>query len=101
MIDKTIVPTKLLWVDLEMTGLDPTKDVILEVAAEVTDFGFKTLGSYETRVKYDKNVVVPLFQANNFYRDQVPENRDDFLKTLESAKPSDQVEVELVDFVTE
>ncbi len=24
---------KLLWIDLEMTGLDPTKDKILEVAA--------------------------------------------------------------------
>ncbi len=47
MIDKNAVPTKLLWVDLEMTGLDPKSDVILEVAAEVTDFEFKTLASYE------------------------------------------------------
>lgn len=37
MIDKHAVSTKLLWVDLEMTGLDPLEDVILEVAAEVTD----------------------------------------------------------------
>lgn len=42
-----LTPTKLLWVDLEMTGLDCTTDVILEVAAEVTDFQFKTLASYE------------------------------------------------------
>ena len=27
----------LLWVDLEMTGLDPKKDKILEVAAIATD----------------------------------------------------------------
>ncbi|HVA11564.1 MAG TPA: exonuclease domain-containing protein, partial [Candidatus Dormibacteraeota bacterium] len=46
MIDKHAVPTKLFWVDLEMTGLDPQRDVILEVAAEVTDFDFKTLASY-------------------------------------------------------
>lgn len=46
-IDKKAVPTKLLWVDLEMTGLDPSKDVIVEVAVEVTDFEFKTLASYE------------------------------------------------------
>ncbi|MEI8187417.1 MAG: oligoribonuclease [Candidatus Saccharibacteria bacterium] len=46
-IDKTIKPTKLLWVDLEMTGLNPDQDVILEVAIEVTDFSFKTLASYE------------------------------------------------------
>jgi oligoribonuclease len=47
MIDKNAVATKLLWVDLEMTGLDCNSDVILEVAAEVTDFNFKTLASYE------------------------------------------------------
>ncbi len=28
---------KLVWVDLEMTGLDPDKDVILEIATIVTD----------------------------------------------------------------
>lgn len=43
-------PTKLLWVDLEMTGLDPVKDVIIEVAAEVTDIDFKTIASYEALV---------------------------------------------------
>ncbi|HSW79304.1 MAG TPA: oligoribonuclease [Candidatus Saccharimonadales bacterium] len=47
MIDKHAKPTKLLWMDLEMTGLDSAKDVILEVAVEVTDFNFKTLASYE------------------------------------------------------
>ena len=46
-IDKDAIPSKLLWVDLEMTGLDKESDVILEVAAEVTDFNFKTLASYE------------------------------------------------------
>lgn len=51
---KKIVPKKLLWVDLEMTGLDPKKDVILEVAAEVTDFKFKTLGSYEAVITQPK-----------------------------------------------
>jgi oligoribonuclease len=48
--DKNAVPTKLLWVDLEMTGLDATKDVIIEIAAEVTDGNFKTLASYEALV---------------------------------------------------
>lgn len=41
------IPTKLLWVDLEMTGLDVNRDVILEVAAEITDFNFTTLASYD------------------------------------------------------
>lgn len=46
MINKNLPATKLLWVDLEMTGLDTSSDVILEVAAEVTDFDFNTLDSY-------------------------------------------------------
>jgi UDP-N-acetylglucosamine 1-carboxyvinyltransferase len=33
-IDKSLAPTKLLWIDLEMTGLDPAHDKILEVAIE-------------------------------------------------------------------
>jgi oligoribonuclease len=49
--DKTLIPTKLLWVDLEMTGLDFEKDVIIEVAAEITDMNFKTLASYEALVR--------------------------------------------------
>lgn len=49
-IDKKLIPTKVLWVDLEMTGLDAQEHVIIEVAAEVTDFNFVTLGSYEALV---------------------------------------------------
>lgn len=56
-IDKNLIPTKLLWVDLEMTGLDVSKDVILEIAAEVTDFDFKTLASYEACVKHPDSVL--------------------------------------------
>lgn len=29
--------TRLVWIDLEMTGLDPAHDVILEIASAVTD----------------------------------------------------------------
>ncbi len=100
-IDKTILPTKLLWVDLEMTGLDPTNDVIIEIAAEVTDINFKTLANYEARVKHDREKLTALFEANPWYRDTMHENMEDFLKTLDSAKPSDQVESELIDFVTQ
>jgi len=39
------------WIDLEMTGLDDAKDVILEVAAVVTDLDFNTLEEFE-RIVY-------------------------------------------------
>jgi oligoribonuclease len=56
-IDKHQVPTKLLWIDLEMTGLDMEKDVIIEVACEVTDFEFKTLASYEAVIKQSEEAL--------------------------------------------
>jgi oligoribonuclease len=98
MIDKNAVPTKLLWVDLEMTGLDATQDVILEVAAEVTDFTFKTLESYEARIQQPRDVVANRMQANIWWRDY-PDNRDDFLNRLEEGKLQNEVEKELIDLV--
>jgi oligoribonuclease len=95
---KQIIPTKLLWVDLEMTGLDPQKDVLLEVAAEVTDFDFKTLASYESRIKQPKQVVESRMQANIWWKDY-PENRDDFLKNLEGAPDLKTVEQDLIELV--
>lgn len=96
--DKNMIPTKLLWVDLEMTGLDPTKDVILEVAAEITDFTFKTLESYEACIKQDHDKVVERMQANIWWRD-FPENRDQFLAKLNDGKGHNEIEQELVALV--
>lgn len=41
---------KFLWVDLEMTGLDETRDVIIEFAAIVTDIDLKSLEEYHAIV---------------------------------------------------
>lgn len=35
---------KFIWIDLEMTGLDPEKDVILEICSVVTDGQLNVLG---------------------------------------------------------
>ena len=45
---------KLLWLDLEMTGLSPETDVILEAAAVITDKDFKELEAYQNVVKQEK-----------------------------------------------
>jgi len=39
-----VVPGALVWVDCEMTGLDLTKDVMIEIAALVTDGDLNVLG---------------------------------------------------------
>lgn len=36
-------PQNLIWIDLEMTGLDPDRDVIIEMATIVTDSNLNTL----------------------------------------------------------
>lgn len=66
-IDKNASATKLLWVDLEMTGLDVQKDVIIEVAVEVTDFDFKTLASYEAIIYQSDEVMA---SANEWAKNQ-------------------------------
>lgn len=98
MIDKHAIPTKLLWVDLEMTGLDSEKDVILEIAVEITDFEFKTLASYEARVQHPRELVVKRMAKNIWWKDY-PENRDDFVNKLDHGKPLHQVERELIELL--
>lgn len=100
MIDKKAVPTKLLWVDLEMTGLDAQNDVILEIAAEITDFEFKTLASYEAIVKQPKELVIERMNKNIWWRDY-PDNRDEFVRKMDSGKMPDQVEQEMVALIEE
>lgn len=36
-------PNNLIWIDLEMTGLDPERDVIIEIATIVTDSDLNVL----------------------------------------------------------
>jgi len=97
-IDKHRLPTKLLWLDLEMTGLDPQQDVILEVAAEITDFDFKTLASYEARIKQPRQVVIDRMQKNTWWTD-FPANRDEFVSKLDDGKSSEQVEQEMIELI--
>jgi oligoribonuclease len=92
------LPSKLLWLDLEMTGLDPDNDVILEVAGEITNFQLETLESFEMSIKQPQKVVLDRMQKNTFWQDY-PENRDDFIKNLDSAKPIQMAEKEILDLI--
>lgn len=100
MIDKNAKPTKLLWMDLEMTGLDPQQDVILEVALEISDFDFNTLATYEACVSHPKDKVVKLMQANSWWQG-FPENRDAFINGLDKAKPLNTIEQEVIQLLEE
>lgn len=100
-LDKKAIPTRLLWIDLEMTGLDPQADVILEVAAEVTDFEFNTLASYEAIVQQPSETVTARMQKNVWWQDY-PQNRDEFIRKTTDvtvAKSTDVVEKKLVELI--
>lgn len=97
-MDKNISPSKLFWVDLEMTGLDPKEDLILEVTAIVTDFDFKVLNRYDARLKYPSDQVTEQIRKNTWW-EGYPENRDDFLANLDQGKDPAAVEQDLIDLV--
>jgi oligoribonuclease len=94
-IDKKAPSTKLLWVDLEMTGLDVNDHVIIEVAAEVTDWDFKTLTSYEAIIFQPDDVLA---LANPWARDQ-HEKSGLTERVRTEGKPEQQVVGELAAFI--
>ena len=59
----------LLWIDLEMTGLDPAKDRILEVAAIATDMNLNEIARFTAIVKVPEPLMrtrmVGAFWAKN------------------------------------
>ena len=98
MSDKEPLPTKLFWLDLEMTGLDAKTDVILEVASEITDFDFKTLATYEAIIKQPSELVVGLMQKNSWWT-LFPLNRDEFIKRSVNGKELAVVEQDLIKLI--
>src|SRR5579872_7425107 len=83
-----------------MTGLDEKRDLILEVALEITDFELTTLTSYEADVKQSASAVANRMQANTWWSD-FPANRDQFLKTIEEGKELSQIEADILALVDE
>lgn len=88
---------KLLWVDLEMTGLEPDKDKILEVAAIATDMDLNEIATYEAVVKVDDNLIKERMVGEFWER-----NKDSYNALVaqnENGKPANEVERELVKFL--
>lgn len=93
---------KILWVDLEMTGLDPIKDRILEVAAVVTDWNFNELAAYEGVVKVGPRLMERRMKVGKDFWDANPEARDGLIKqNLEKGRSGRTIENELLAFIDE
>ena len=88
---------KLLWIDLEMTGLDPSKDRILEVAAIATDMKFDTIASYEAAIKVP-DALIKERMVGEFW-EQNSKTRDALIAQNQDGKSIKQVEQELLEFI--
>lgn len=92
---------KILWVDLEMTGLDADNDLILEVAAIATDWEFKELGTYEGIVKNDHMNLHERLELNSVFWNANPESKKGLVDQNEAGKDLVEIEDELLKFIDE
>ncbi len=96
MVDqKHTTPSKILWIDLEMTGLNPQKDRITEVAAIVTGWDFKPLGSLDYGVKQDESTLRQLYAANAWAQTRPAETEVEIQHSLKGI-PEAQAETEIL-----
>lgn len=89
----------LLWIDLEMTGLDPNKDRILELGMIVTDWRLNLKNSLSLVCKQDEKFVKKCFKAP-FWQ----ENHETAQALLEQNKTGlapAEFEQKIVDFIRE
>jgi oligoribonuclease len=88
---------KLLWIDLEMTGLEPEKDKILEVAAIATDMDLNEIATYEAVVKVDDKLIKERMVGEFWERNK--ESHDALVAQNENGRPAKEVERELLEFL--
>jgi oligoribonuclease len=94
---------KVLWMDLEMTGLDPIEDRILEVAVIATDWDFNEIATYEGIIKVGPRLVERRMKvvAKDFW-DANLVARDGLIKqNLELGRSGRVIENELLAFIDE
>ena len=87
----------LLWIDLEMTGLDPKIDKILEVAAIATDMELNEIATFEAIIKVNENLMKTRMVGDFWEKNR--KSRDDLIAQNQDGKPASVVERELIDFV--
>ena len=90
---------KVLWIDLEMTGLDPIEDRILEVAAIATSWDFEEIATYEAVKKVGPNLMSARM-VGEFWEKYAPV-RDALMAQNDAGKDGRTVENELIAFIDE
>lgn len=94
-----IRPDRVLWVDLEMTGLSPTEDLVLEVAAIVTDWDFKEIATYQGVIKNNVSKIAERMDVNSIFWDLYPDSKNGLLEQNKNGKSLKRIESELIAFI--
>lgn len=99
MAKKEINKQKLLWIDMEMTGLDPLTDRILEVAAIVTDWDLQETGTLELVVRQDQALVEQKLSTEFWLANEAA--RQGLIEQNSSGMSEAEAEKRLVGFIKE
>ncbi len=88
---------KLLWVDLEMTGLEPEKDRILEVAAIATDMSLNEIADFTAVVKVDDKIIKERMVGEFWEKNK--KSYEGLVSQNENGRDVREVEKDLLDFI--
>ncbi|MDZ4083228.1 MAG: oligoribonuclease, partial [Bdellovibrionales bacterium] len=86
--------TKMLWLDMEMTGLDVDREVPIEVAAVICDLKFNELESYHAILKQPQEYLDRMDQWNREHH-----GASGLTAAVPNGKAPSAVELDLIQFV--
>jgi oligoribonuclease len=84
-----------------MTGLDATNDLILEVAAVVTDWDFNELATFEGVIKNDTGLLYERLAANALFWDAHPLSRQGLTEQNDNGQDVLVIEANLLSFISD
>lgn len=96
---KSLKKARLLWIDLEMTGLDPNVDKIIEVAAIGTDWNLEPVCEFTATVKVNEKFMRERMVGK--FWEKNAESRDAMIEANAMGKSAKMVEKEILEWMDE
>ncbi len=95
---KKDAPAKLVWMDLEMTGLDPDQDVIIEMATIITDHDLNVIATGpEIVVRREQE----LFKSMDAWNQEHHTKSGLWSKVISSTISESEAEAKTLEFIKE
>lgn len=90
MVDRAKAEQQLVWIDLEMTGLDVEKEVIIEIAAVITDLDFNNCDNYHAVIQQPRSYLDQMDEWNKSHH-----GKSGLLKLIPDGIPLAQADLDL------